>query len=421
MKKILFFIITLFISFNVYADRIYKEYTYRVTIDNELYSVSVKFFENPNKNDNSDSKYRLEDASIILTNGYGERFVWDVDSSNQNKILYISRFCMVSSDVYVCDAKTEFSKEEIEDPDFMVNYLPKFIKYDDYTQDGGYTPFLFYISDETNISEEEKNDFYDKLKEFFSKYNGRDVDMQMQTEQEIIRSYDIINTDDQDLRVLSTDDYVKAGNILKELVEKAKDVKICTEDDLNKIRTKKDYSLTELDRAFDDVPLSSSCYDILFGNGLGDGNLFDNVIRGINYVSRKGAITNYDEFHYQKMGFLYYETYYLEGVGILTGELMQKDNIEVVNCGLFGDKTNTIFQYIFTVMKYIGVILGTLLGVVDVFKIIVSKDVDGKKQFKILSKRIIAIVALILTPILVEIIFDFINTIGINDPICGIR
>ena len=72
-------------------------------------------------------------------------------------------------------------------------------------------------------------------------------------------------------------------------------------------------------------------------------------------------------------------------------------------------------------MKYAWIILGTLLGVVDVFKIIVSKDVDGKKQFKVLSKRIIAIVLLILTPVFIEIIFKFINTIGVDDPICGIR
>ena len=121
------------------------------------------------------------------------------------------------------------------------------------------------------------------------------------------------------------------------------------------------------------------------------------------------------------MAYLYYETFYQKGVAFLTGETMQQEPKEVVHCGIFDEKTTAIFQYAFNVMKYAGIILGTLLGVVDVFKIIVSKDVDGKKQFKVLSKRIIAIVLLILTPVFIEIIFKFINTICVDDPICGIR
>lgn len=431
MKKIIFLIITLFISFNVYAlpkrDYKFKEYTYRVTIDGETYLVTAKYFEDPSQPDSSNSKYSLDESSIVLTNSRLEKFSYN--ANYPYKILPIGgRFCSDSPDVYACsEDRTEFSKEEIENPNFMLNYLPKFVKYNNaYTADGR-AAFLYYIGDETNVSEEQKKDFFDKIKKFFSGFNyNKEPDIQAQTKQEYTSSddisYDDIGTfDDVNTKDLSTKDYIDAAQKLRELVEKAKDIKVCTEDDLNKIRTKREYSLIELDKAFDDVPLSSSCYDILFGNGLGNGNLFTNVIRGINYMSDKGAVTNDDEWHDYAMGFLYYETYYLEGVGVLTGELMQKENKEPVKCSLFGDKTTAIFQYAFTILKYVGVILGTLLGVVDVFKIIVSKDVDGKKQFKVLSKRIIAIVALILTPVLVEIIFNFINTFGIQDPLCGIR
>ena len=94
---------------------------------------------------------------------------------------------------------------------------------------------------------------------------------------------------------------------------------------------------------------------------------------------------------------------------------------EVVRCSIFGEKTVEIFQYGFNIMKYAGLIIGTLLCIVDVFKAVVQKDADGKKQLSVMMKRILAVVLLILTPILVEIIFNFISTIGVDDPICGIR
>ena len=120
------------------------------------------------------------------------------------------------------------------------------------------------------------------------------------------------------------------------------------------------------------------------------------------------------------MSFLFFETYYLQGFAFLTGETMQKEIKDVARCSIFGDKTYELLQRAFTIFKYVGLVLGTLLGTVDIFKAIVQKDESGKKQVKTLSKRIIAIILLFITPVLVEIIFKFISSIGIDDPICGI-
>ena len=100
---------------------------------------------------------------------------------------------------------------------------------------------------------------------------------------------------------------------------------------------------------------------------------------------------------------------------------MQKEIKEVTKCSIFGNETYDLLQNAFNILKYIGLILGTLLGIVDIFKAVVQKDDSGKKQFSTLFKRIIAILLLCLTPVLVEFIFELISSIGITDPICGIR
>ena len=427
MKKIIFLIIALFTCFNVYAARDYnfKEFTYRVVIDGETYTATVKYFEDSTQPDSSDSKYTIDESTIVLTNSNMENFSYNGDAPY--KLLHIGgKFCW-NSPIYACsESRSGFSKEEIENSDFMLNYLPKFIKYNNAYASDGRAAFLYYMADETDISDEQKKDFLDSLKEYYTPSNyGKELDMQAQTKQEYNSSddmsYDDIGIfDDVDVKDMPTNSYVGYADALRKLLEEAEDVKICTEEDLNKIRTARDASLFDLDKIFENITLSSSCYNILYGEGLGDGNLFINVIKGSSYMGKTGTVIANGSRNYS-MAYLYYETFYQKGVAFLTGEIMQQEPEEVVHCGVFDEKTTAIFQYAFNVMKYAGIILGTLLGVVDVFKIIVSKDVDGKKQFKVLSKRIIAIVLLILTPVFIEIIFKFVNTIGVDDPICGIR
>lgn len=427
MKKIIFLIIALFTCFNVYAARDYnfKEYTYRVVIDGETYTATVKYFEDPTQPDSSDSKYTMDEDTIVLTNSNMENFSYNGDPPY--RIISIGGGFCANSKLYACNEnRSSFSKDEIENPDFMLNYLPKFIKYNNAYAVDKKTAFLYYIGDETNISDEQKKEFIDSLKKYYAPSNyGKEPDVQVQTKQQYNSSndmsYDDIGIfDDLDIKDMPTNSYVKYADALRRLLEEAEDVKVCTEEDLNKIRIARDASLFDLDKIFENVTLSSSCYNVLYGEGFGDGNLFINVVKGSSYMGKTGTVIA-DGSRSYSMAYLYYETFYQKGVAFLTGETMQQEPKEVVHCGIFDEKTTAIFQYAFNVMKYAGIILGTLLGVVDVFKIIVSKDVDGKKQFKVLSKRIIAIVLLILTPVFIEIIFKFINTIGVDDPICGIR
>ena len=160
MKKIIFLIIALFTCFNVYAARDYnfKEYTYRVVIDGETYTATVKYFEDPTQPDSSDSKYTMEDNTIVLTNSNKENFSYNGDAPY--RIISIGGGFCANSKLYVCNEnRSSFSKDEIENPDFMLNYLPKFIKYNNAYAVNQKTAFLYYIGDETNISDEQKKEY----------------------------------------------------------------------------------------------------------------------------------------------------------------------------------------------------------------------------------------------------------------------
>ena len=103
MKKIIFLIIALFTCFNVYAARDYnfKEYTYRVVIDGETYTATVKYFEDPTQPDSSDSKYTMDDNTIVLTNSNKENFSYNGDAPY--RIISIGGGFCANSKLYACN------------------------------------------------------------------------------------------------------------------------------------------------------------------------------------------------------------------------------------------------------------------------------------------------------------------------------
>jgi len=221
-----------------------------------------------------------------------------------------------------------------------------------------------------------------------------------------------------DEEYIGTEGFTKDAFIAKaleinELLNKAYDIDICTQDDLEAIRTQRDVPFVSLQEEFS-APLSTSCYNLLFGKG----NLYKKTL------SIAGDITTYsakDSDYNYTMSFLFLETAYLRSHSFLTGNAMQVEPVEVLECGFFGKGTVKFLQELFDVLKFAGIIIGTLLAIVDIFKAVVGKEDAMKKSLKTMMKRIAAIVALILTPFIIEIIFEIVNTIGITNPICGIR
>ena len=209
---------------------------------------------------------------------------------------------------------------------------------------------------------------------------------------------------------------IKVGKELNDLLDIASDINVCTHDDLEAIRTQRDLLFLRLKDDFD-ATLSSECYSILFG----DAKIYSKTIiaRDLLTTYLYGDDEDYN-FGYT-MASYYLESAYFRSMALLTGIEMKHEIKEVVRCSMFGPKTVEFLQSIFNVFKFLGVIVGSLLITVDVFKAIVGKEDAVKKNFGVLLKRIGAMVVLILLPFVVEIIFELVNTIGVTDPICGIR
>lgn len=412
MKRILICLCCLFISFNVYAAKdyeSYKEFSYTVKIDGENYVALVKYYdENINPN---------------------ERFVIDsIQLTDSNKKIYkgsqiypvaSGKFCLSEySDSAFCEKKDGFSYEEINNSEYMKNHLPKFIKDNNKSYDNSFADFLWYSVNEENMSKEEK----DELIEIIKNYSYGNEGFVIQDSTTINSSSDTNYNKEWFKENYGVNDwsgniYIDNAIILKDLIEEIENNRVCNEDDFNKIRTLRNVNLLDLRNV--DISLSSSCHNILFGDGLGQGSLYSNVLKGYTYMSEETNSNNKN--NRLTMSYLFYNSEYLIAISILSGSEMKQEINQVARCTLLGEKTTEFMQYVFSAFKMIGVVIGCLLCVVDVFKIVVQKDDNGKKQLGIMAKRIIGIIALILTPILVEIIFEFVNTIGVSDPICGIR
>ncbi len=429
MKKILFFILTFLFIGCVYADsNNCKSFTYDVVIDNVHYSATAKYCENHN------GSFELDDTSIVLTDESKKSYTIGYNSEYTGfQISYIGGdFCGSSTnknDIYLCDEKreqTEFTAEQISDDEYMINFLPKFIKYNNHMYNKyGRVAFIYYIADESDISVEQSEIFERSFKSYVENTSitleGEKIEYQFQSNCifNFVRDIEFSNSNEMGAinNNLSNSGYLEIAMDIKNLLSEATKIGVCTEDDLNAIRSQRDVLFLEYGEKFD-AGLSSPCYNILFGDGLGKGNLYSITREAFSYVRDKGGYRGEEKI---TMSYYFFESYYQKGYAFLTGSTMQVEIKDTARCSIFGEKTVEIFQYGFDVMKYAGVIIGTLLCIIDIFKAVVQKDGESKKQFSILIKRIGAIVLLILTPILVEIIFDFISTIGIDDPICGIR
>lgn len=415
MKKIIIFLI-MFFAFNVYAETEYVFKKYVVELNGINYTVALPF-------EITSDGYSMDYTQMTLTSTAGAVIKYNstvlpepVEPENSFYDIMLEReFYKIPNRNYI-STKKEFTKEEFENDEYMKKYYPSFFTMD--YDNTAYKGIIFaFALDTDKIS---YDDFYAQLNNYFQtditfskktegitsesdkKYDIKDESSSSGTLKDNYYSYDI---------EYSSGEYDNRANALRKLLKKATDIKICTEDDLNKIRSQRNIDFFDLKTDFN-AAISSNCKSVF-------DELYDKVLYSHDDIAKVRATK--ESASELTMSFLFFETYYLQGFAFLTGETMQKEIKDVARCSIFGDKTYELLQRAFTIFKYVGLVLGTLLGTVDIFKAIVQKDESGKKQVKTLSKRIIAIILLFITPVLVEIIFKFISSIGIDDPICGIR
>lgn len=419
MKKIIIFLI-MFFAFNVYAETEVVEKRYTIKLNEKNYTVSLPFEVTKNGYSLNYEKIELSIPNSDVVVGYNQTvmpLIVEPDYSFYDFANEFQRYDYSNKEYILPRAKLEFTKEQFEDDEYMKKFYPSFFVMD-FNNDTSFKGNIFSIVIDTDKISYDK--FYEDLNEYFKEkkyFSQRDYKVTSVSD----KKNDLKNESSSSGTLkdnyygydieYSSSEYINRANEIRKLLDRATDIKVCTEDDLNGIRTQRNVAFSDLGTEFD-AAISSNCKSVF-------DDLYSKVAWSLADVAKiRASKTSSEKW---TMNFLYFESYCLQGFDFLTGETMQKEIKDVARCSIFGDKTYELLQRTFTIFKYAGLVLGTLLGTVDIFKAIVQKDESGKKQVKTLSKRIIAIILLFITPVLVEIIFKFISSIGIDDPICGIR
>ncbi len=179
---------------------------------------------------------------------------------------------------------------------------------------------------------------------------------------------------------------------LKNLKEKVNNV--CSEESLKKMQYLN--SIYDLKYKFDANTLEPECKEYIYGNS--------GYINTINE-----AKLYYENLESVKdLSCLTMQTEYLEGLSILTN-YTSTIKIDKSSCELIDEKTLNFINDLFDIIKIISTCICIFLCIIDIYKIVITKENDGSKFKNILVKRIIALVFVFLTPVIVNIITDLLN------------
>jgi len=409
MKKIIFSIFLFVFSICVSADE-YLSVTkkYSVKIGEKTYAASAEYRETCYNDGRCEYKLNLD--SITLKDDNLENVdIKLLQNENMDKSILAYMGIPECANYY-------YSKEQFNDEEFMKKSLPKFFMADGEVFAYNYNKEL--LDDNAGYHEFDLNKIIESIEDArgtnFSSSSSGYIYEESNFNDEIgdfVHSSEDINSDN--VSVTTSSEFLIRAKKLEMLLKKVSDINVCTEDDLNAIRTQRMVSFLDFKDNFN-ASLSSSCYGAVFGsNGLYDKTLEAHHVID-DYYDR-------DTAYAYTMSFLFFESFYLKGYAFLSGNAMQVEPSEVVECGFLGEKTVKLLQDLFDVFKIGGIVVGILLGTIDIFKAVVGNDGAVKKNLQTLIKRLAAIVVLMLTPFLIELIFDVVNTIGVTNPICGIR
>lgn len=186
--------------------------------------------------------------------------------------------------------------------------------------------------------------------------------------------------------------------------------KVCTENEMRAIQS---YASGTTSKFFDKHGVSGYLNNeikLLFNEFTTEcGEAADNLYRAVNNAGRVlNAYARQSEIN-NSMIYLSFESYYLKGFSLLTN-INPNVKIEENTCKLISNGLRDIIKEILNALRVGGVILVILLSIVEVYKTVIASD-DGasKKMFPLISKRIVALVVILLLPTLVLILLDFLN------------
>lgn len=129
-------------------------------------------------------------------------------------------------------------------------------------------------------------------------------------------------------------------------------------------------------------------------------DLYEAIIYGRKYIDSN------------KMYGLTLETDIIVKTNILVNgsKILTREDLTIVDdCDLIDDKFKGIVNEYIGYIQIVCASITIILCMVDLYKVFISKDVDSKKGFQNMIKRIIALVVVLLAPVIINIIIDIVN------------
>lgn len=175
---------------------------------------------------------------------------------------------------------------------------------------------------------------------------------------------------------------------------------ICSAKSLNAMQNVS--SLYDLENNFDNSILEPECRNMIFS----ENGYIRRVLQAQNFYNN--LIFENEKKAYM-ISCLSMETEYLKGFGLLTVYAPVIDKSDETGCELIGSEIIDFINDIFDAVKIICTVVCILLCIIDVYKMIVAKGSDIAKFKTVLVKRVIALVAVFLLPLFINIVTDLIN------------
>lgn len=196
---------------------------------------------------------------------------------------------------------------------------------------------------------------------------------------------------------------------LKSLYEKimgtGKKKGVCSANSLNAMQ--RVASIYDLKNNFDSSILEPECKENVFGH-----NGYINTILDASsfYISNFGT----DNISYNLSCYVM-QSEYLIGLSVLTSYMPITDEVEVHGCDLISPKLIDFINDLFDTFKIICLCVCIFLCIVDVYKIVITKESEVTKFKTVLVKRVIVLVMVFLIPLFVNIVTDLINNRYLKD------
>ena len=100
----------------------------------------------------------------------------------------------------------------------------------------------------------------------------------------------------------------------------------------------------------------------------------------------------------------------VKNIFVSGSKIQSRDDLTIVDdCDLIDNDLKKILNEFFDYAKISCVAITIILSMVDFYKLLISKDLENKKVFKNIRTRIIALVAILLIPVIINIVLDLIN------------